>query len=419
MFRVLKCLSATDVEADHVTRILDSHFHPELVTSGGSWRGDELSLDETLEEWGKLFVRRLPHARHKRLRYICSTAYYFHNHVGRACQRFVWPVFFKTFPNGRILIVKLEENWFRSVWPGQPGHLRDPEDQYSSLIKPVPQEMSGLQAENFPLNILELAALGIYPLILFDVAHAVDLTFVYVPDLAIKHSQMKQPGAFCHILWRLHHVYDDQWTFDSSRGPKSAAPAKAFNPSENIEFIEWTITQIRNRMEELLVISDFVQREQFAMTFSRAAVDAILAVSTQLPYMSKVFFFTCLDKLANMLVQINAFDSETNAWSHLVSLSFLEGELQDFMAEIPGAAGRALRSIVVWVSENLQIDNITPEILRDYRNSHHGYHLRAEIVKRIYNHSGELHNDITLLATPLILYVLSRQWAQAKDINKL
>jgi hypothetical protein len=163
--------------------------------------------------------------------------------------------------------------------------------------------MSGLQTENFPSNVLQIAALGIYPLILFDFVHTWgDLTIVYVPDLALEHSQMLQSGAFSHLLWRLHHVYDDQWTFDSRRGPKSATPAKAIKPFENIEFIRWTIAQIANRMYELLAFSDFIQREQFAMTFSRAVFDAILAVSTELPYMSKVFFFACLDKLANLLV---------------------------------------------------------------------------------------------------------------------
>src|SRR6266850_3130961 len=62
MFKVLRCLSAIDIKADDVTSILDSHFHPELVPDGGSRRnGKLLSLDETLDEWGKLFEKRLPY----------------------------------------------------------------------------------------------------------------------------------------------------------------------------------------------------------------------------------------------------------------------------------------------------------------------------------------------------------------------
>jgi hypothetical protein len=99
-----------------------------LEPDGGSRRnGKFLSLDEMLDEWGKLFEKRLPHPKYLRLRYICksTTAFPYQNHGGRVCQRFVWPAFFRAFPKGRVLIVELEDNWFHAIWQGQPGDAKN------------------------------------------------------------------------------------------------------------------------------------------------------------------------------------------------------------------------------------------------------------------------------------------------------
>jgi hypothetical protein len=275
----------------------------------------------------------------------------------------------------------------------------------------APQDMSGLQSENFPFTALQVAAFGIYPLILFELEHTSgNLTCIYIPPKAFRHAQMMEPGAFLHILCRLHHVFNDQWTFDGFPGPKSATPSERIIPTQCLEFISWVGKNISARMEDLLLIEDPVCREQLAMTFNRAACDGILAAAAQLPYMSKVFFFACLDKLANIFVQIGLFKNDATAWKHLVSEGFLSGELLEFLRGIPSAVGECLINIVKKVSLDMKIDEITPELLRDFRNSHHGYGLNRNAVERLFSHSGEIHNDVTLLSTPLVLFTLSQRW---------
>jgi hypothetical protein len=163
-------------------------------------------------------------------------------------------------------------------------------------------------------------------------------------------------------------------------------------------------------MTELLDIEDMLEREQLAMTFNRAACDSILAVASQLPYIAKVFFFACLDKLANIMVQIGRFDRETSAWNYISSQQFIAGELSDFVASIPEPPGDNLVAIVQMICDTLRIDHITSQLLRDYRNSLHGYNLARETVERLFRHSGEINNDLTLLATPLVLFILNLPW---------
>lgn len=412
-------LTRKDYSSDNIHDYLSEHFHPEYGQPGTMWIGKrQLTEDESQERWALDFHKNLPWKKLDRLIYIAnSTSQYWHgNYIGSVNQKYIWPEFFKVFPKGKILIAEFSNEWFTAIWHGQFDHAREIEFERNNPPGLTPQEMSGLLADNFPSNSLLIAAHGIYPLILFSYAqtHA-NLMFIYVPQVSFRHSQMTEIGGHVHVLWCLHHILDDQWTFDGSRGPKSAAPKKHLKPTDNIDYIRWTVNLIGDRMHDLLAISNPVQREQLAMTFSRAVCDAILSVSTQLPYISKEFLFACLDKLANIQFQIGEFKSEVDAWKSLIDISFLEDDLIQFISSIPGSAGEELKAIVQWVSQELAADNMTPEILRDIRNTHHGYGLHADSVERLFKHSGELNNDITLLATPLVLFVLSKNWSNVKS----
>ena len=88
----------------------------------------------------------------------------------------------------------------------------------------------------------------------------------------------------------------------------------------------------------------------------------------------------------------------------------MTNELGAFLQGVPGPAGSYFRGVVEWATDQMRIDKVTPTVLRDIRNSHHGYALRQEVVSRLFSTPGELHNDVTLLATPLLLYLLDQPW---------
>jgi hypothetical protein len=60
--------------------------------------------------------------------------------------------------------------------------------------------------------------------------------------------------------------------------------------------------------------------------------------------------------------------------------------------------------------EEMNLDNLSPQDLRDIRNTQYGYKLRPKILERLLEKTGEINNDITLIVTPLILFFLSKKW---------
>ncbi len=409
MYRIAHILDKNNFRDETVSDFLEERFLLKDIQKMAT-KASTIKHRQDLDEWGSYFKDHLPRNRHDRFHYICrgTGGYHYSNYQGRACQKFVWPEFFKLFPKGKILLLDLDEQWFHATWNGQFDYAKEIgwDEEKEHLM--APQDMSGLKTDNFPFSAMQIAQFGIYPLILFDIYYNF-IVNIYVPSRAFEHSQMH--GPFRHVLMSLHHVFDDQWTFDGYRGPKSRTLSKYMKPTACLDYLGWVVQATNARMSDLLKIEDALKREQLAMTFNRAVCDGILAVTTQLPYMSKVFFFGCLDKLANIMVQTNRFEKDTAAWKHVTSLQFLKGELMEFVRSLPAKPANNLTAIIETASEGLEINRITPELLRDFRNSLHGYQLTRDSVERLFRHSGEIDNDVTLLATPLLLYILNLPWS--------
>lgn len=410
MLKLSRRLSCGDLASPDLAAWVDEQFNADLVVEAGDqkWRN---TLD--LLEWGSGFRKNLPRSLESALFYIRkSTATYgYQNHVGRACVNHVWPVFYEKFPLGQIWLPKIPDEWWRTIWAGQ-KEITEQVGVSGGVQRGVtPHEMSGLTTDNFPFYAMDVLAYGIYPLILCQYVHTSSgLVVVYIPDRALKHSQMTEKSTlYTEVMWDFHHVLDDQWTFDGSRGPKTAASATQLNPARQLGYFDWFLTNLGQRMSDLAAMADPLLREQVGMTIDRAMCDAVLAVTTELPYVSKVFFFACLDKLANFAVLTRMCSDEVEAWKWLVDTSFL-GEVRGTLELIPGVAGEYLRWIVEHAIEELRVGGLSSTDLRDLRNTHHGYGLRPEVVARLMARSGEFNNDITLVVTPLILHFMSRPW---------
>lgn len=364
------------------------------------------------QKWGNEFKKNCPESLEKSLFYICdsSTNYPNQNYINCTSLFYIWPLFFEKFPLGQIWLPKISQRWWDEIWEGekQIAHKTGYDQKHPEGFHP--QEASGLQAEIFPLTALHMLAYGIYPLVLCSYVHTTsDLVFIYLPDRAFQHSQMIDGRTlYQKTLWSVHHVFDDQWTFDSSRGPKSAADTTRLNPIKQLNYFDWFISKVNDRMYDIIDISDPFTREQLGMTINRAILDAQLCVTSQLPYMSKVFFFNCLDKLANLMVLLEFETDETRAWMRLVDKQFLGDEVLSTLKDIPDKAGEYLRWLIENALEEMRLDALLPQDLRDIRNSHHGYKLHS--FNRLMEKTGEINNDITLIVTPLILFFLSKKW---------
>ena len=275
--------------------------------------------------------------------------------------------------------------------------------------------MTGLQTDLFAQNSLNILAYGIYPLISCSfilTGLKSELTFLYIPDKSFKHSQMTEANTlYTKVLWDFHHVFDDQWTFDGSRGPKSAINEVIFNPVKQLDYFQWFIRKINDRMNDIIEIDNPLLREKLVMTVNRAIIDALLSITSELPYISMVFFFSFLDKLANIMHLLNIEKSEHEAWIKIVNTDFLSSEVLKTLQEVPNIAGEYLTNIVTSVIEELEHSETTHEDLRDIRNTHHGYNLtRKGSIDRLMTKDGELNNDIPLIATPLLIYLFTLSW---------
>ena len=209
MFKLIKTVRAEDLGLKELSEFLDARFQPEISATGIIiLNKDAHSQEELQQRWGVDFLRDLPREDHELLFYLTksTTGYYNQNLIGRICLKYVWHEFFRAFPLGCILLVQLSEEWLTIIWQGQKqlAHLTGYATE--NRIR-APQDMSGLQAENFPFNVLPIASSGIYPLTFLDFAYtSSNLVFIYIPDRAITHAQMLEKGAYVNVVDATSHL---------------------------------------------------------------------------------------------------------------------------------------------------------------------------------------------------------------------
>jgi len=415
-FSVLRKVDLENSRDEDLMAWLDERFQLQVVEQNQPPRASGLMSPMChVREWGAKMRQNCPEMSAQALFYVRdnTTSYGHQNYTGRIAIEYVWPLFFERFPLGQVWVVEIPQDWVYSAWDAQ----RAIADKTGFLDKypqwQAPQAATGLQSDHFPFAAMDLLAYGIYPLVLCAYTYtAFNVVFLYIPDRAFEHGQMTEGDTlYQRVLFSMHHVFDDQWTFDGARGPKSGACAGFLNPIANVGYFEWLIDNVGKRMADIADISDPWKREQLGMTINRAIYDAVLCVVNQFPYTVKMFFFECLDKLSNFMKQIGEASDEFEAWKRLVDVDFLRGELTESIGQIPGAAGEHFRRVVDRAAEELEIDNLSPQDLRDMRNSHHGYRLlQRGAWERLMTRTGELNNDITLIVTPLLLYALNMTW---------
>jgi hypothetical protein len=368
-----------------------------------------------LDIYGNKMRKKCPDSLGMSLFYIRqNTDYPNLNHIGKYCLYHVWPLFFEKFPLGQIWIIETPKYWWEEIWKGQRElAIKSGYNQ----INPggiSPQELTGLLSDEFLYNSLNILSYGFYPLILsncFSTGYPSGLTFLYIPDRTFEYSQMNEANTlYSQTLWGIFRIFDDQWTFDSSRGPKSSIDPVIMNPINQLDYFQWFFEKIDERMIDILSIEDNLLREKLVMTMNRAIIDSQIAVTSELPYISKVFFFNFLDKAANIMTILNMGNTDTEAWEKLVDPNFIKKNVLKVIENIPNNAGEYLMELVKSIVVEFETEDIKPVDLRDMRNTNHGYNLKKQSVDRLMEKDGEISNDITLLATPLILYLFSIHW---------
>ena len=144
------------------------------------------------------------------------------------------------------------------------------------------------------------------------------------------------------------------------------------------------------------------------MTINRAMIDSQLSTVSELPYLSKSMFFSCLDKVANFKVEGDR-NVETSAWKELLDSSYLAA-VNERLEEVPTDIGGYIRLLVEHTDAYLTGEGISPTDMRTIRNSLHGYFLTKPQFDDLAKTSGTFNNNVTLVTTPLVLDVLASSW---------
>jgi len=412
MLELSKIVTISDFDDSELVGWLDRRFGAnEAANAPGVLSNARLT--EEIRKWGDWLRKNCPRSRSKTLFYLCdhSNSFTYPNYFGRCATQHLWPLFFGKFPKAQIWIAETSLDWIPGNWGGQKELARRFKGKQLYPDGLMEKGAGGLDTDQLPIIALKFLSCGIYPLLICSPTELSHITFIYIPDRSFEYSQMTEGKTlYQEILWNLHDVFDDQWTFLSGRGPKVRVRARDMRPTKQTGYMRWFLETLSSRMSDIISEPDQLKREQMAMTFNRAMCDAQLCISSQFPYMMKVFFFSCLDKLANFDVMLGTVRDEVTAWKNLVNGDFLRNELAGSLMTIPDDAGEYFRNLIENANEVIISCRLDPEYLRDLRNSHHGYKLRSDRFKNLLTSRAEFENDLTLLVAPLILYFLSKPW---------
>ncbi|WP_018248803.1 hypothetical protein [Orenia marismortui] len=417
MINIEKKIQKSDLNKE-LLDYLDRKFqtHLELKDDSGSSKHSKY-LKNKMEEWGKGFEENLPSDLKDYFIYITASAgnFSYYNLNSRILFKYIFPSFFKEFDSGQIWIVETEAKWRDISWSSQ--HKLAQENDLGEIIGEYPHEFTGMQEENFPEMSIDILTYALYPLMPCEVVHlAYGLSLIFIPDCVFEYSQMKEADTlYNHLLWKMHHIFDDQWTFNSMRGPKSALSKDLFSFEDLLNFFEWYINLLSDKLKELLSIKESYLRQQRVMTLNSILCDMFFSITSQLPYLAKTSLFSMLDKVSNFLKSLEYDESESNLWKMILSEEFLEEEIKDKTKNVPGEVGRQMKLSIEWALDQIKLDNLDENLLRDFRNCNHGYLLNDYRWEKLCRHNGEINNDITLLSFPIWLYLISLDW---KKVNK-
>ena len=271
-------------------------------------------------------------------------------------------------------------NWLMAM--AQPGWLivTEGRDEQSKRLAWV--DMKDMKVD-------EEASLSAYEV--RQLAHAVEEYLLY--DLRFVYSETKSSNDFIKDFAASRYHYPDS----------------VVHPESTKQYLDWYINQIGQVMTTIVAIDDAPCRKVVALMINRLAVNIIIIMAVDIPYIRKWYFLGLLDMLASLeslcrQVSERSQHQEAELWGYFLDPGFWEAVVFPALEQIPVDT---IRSELLSLSEQQlkAICNLGSEaidILRDYRNSYHGYYLlNQENMERLLQHSGEIPVDLPDLSIGL------------------
>ncbi|UCC20181.1 MAG: hypothetical protein JSV62_02540 [Promethearchaeota archaeon] len=425
LFEILRIIDAKSINQFKIFEDVIHYFNPQysefkklgLDTSNLDKSFIELKKEHTKEirVWGKKFLTTCPIDLQDAFIHISRHATSFPqlNLRPYVVFKYSWKLFFKKFPNGRIILVNFPSDYYNILLDElDPYRISEFEDDSDDdFIKSYPHEFSGCLSTEFPYIAFNLMANGIPTRILGTPDFQYGVLLYYVPDITISYSQILDSSfRNQHVLNSFTHIFSDDLSQHMPMQGTILLKKDFPKPHVQMEYYKWFINIVNLRVKDFLKIQDIFKREQLVMTINRAMCEAQLCIIHMLPYLSKILFFNCLDKLANFNTAIENGIDEAQSFKQFFNIDFLENVVLQKLKEIPDDIGDFIRNLLNEIIIIIQDDNLNPNYMRALRNSVHGYHLYENNLQQLMERSADVNNFIVNLVIPLIFYYLLLDW---------
>ena len=379
--------------------------HPRTALRESCGVEDGTFAENRIRQYRQRFLAELKGTNAEKLVYLSQelSRYPYANELPRVLLDVIAPEFFGMHPTGEIWFVVFDETTRNKVWADE----RTLRESYSPDSSGSPHEMSGLEGGLSLYHWLQLMLQCFYPFVNGVVSSSdARLVFLLLPDRAINSLAEYQFDLYRATQVDLIGIYTDSIIPASPRGIKSMFPSEAAILPATKAYFKWYIDRCAALTEQLMAIGDLKRRFVTTLTLNRLAIDTRIIQTSHLPYLMKLLLFGVLDKYANLYVQLGLECEEEKVWQHLLAREFYENEVEKALGDMPGQVGETLRAEAHWIYEHLADYGPAPEVMRQLRNSYHGYGISK--IDVLLGHSGEVHNDIPALANVLWHWLLSR-----------
>lgn len=228
-------------------------------------------------------------------------------------------------------------------------------------------------------------------------------------------------AAKTYFLDDIRYVYDESKS--AYDGLKTNTPSRYPFKEDIAEFevtkknLDWYINECFNKFFSHLLAkgkqNNTQSREDHIIagwTVNRLAIDAFTILSSDVPYIRKWQFFGFLDALASLKNRVEgSTNNDADTAKNILQKSFFQADLLPVLGQIPV---ETMRDQIIAHTENIYDaiedmktdDKSGPDLLWAYRNSRHGYNIRA--IKTLLLHSGKIPDNLPDLCIALWHYIL-------------
>jgi len=315
------------------------------------------------------------------------------------------PFFFENFPRGRILFVERDEERTAHIFRRERELTQREFGSEAVLMGNLPQGMSGFQIPDSLQDFgLSLALIPNFPKIYGTNVNTLWGNFLFIPELPINLLHEYRVNITDALHGNLDFLYADDATISS--GPRRQIDY--FEDTIFPKYLEWYVDHLGILVDFVLETPNLDVFYLLCLTLSRICVETYFIQVSWSSFIRKIAFFNLLDKYASLVKEVSHSSiDDVEIWKRMLSTSTYENKTKHNLQKADLVVGSSFKETgsafhkdnTVTLSLHLKGNACMSEeeignLLRAYRNSHHGYLLRPNQRKLILSHTGNISNTL-------------------------